>query len=88
MADVLNGLNRLLHIYDAESYSIRATAWARRNASIVVPLMVYPVPVEGGRWGLRTALDKLVKEGLTFQRCLVENARQRWCNFLRRRAGR
>ncbi|HEY3621145.1 MAG TPA: hypothetical protein VGL12_01890 [Roseiarcus sp.] len=72
MADDLNGLNRLLHIYDAESYSIRATAWARRNASIVAPLMVYPVPVEGGRWGLRTALDKLVKEGLTFQRCLVE----------------
>jgi hypothetical protein len=34
--------------------------------------MVYPVAIEGGRDALPTALDKLVSEGLTFQRCLVE----------------
>jgi hypothetical protein len=72
MADDLNDLNRLLHIYDAESYSIRATAWSRRNENILATVMVYPVPIEGGRGGLRPALDKVLKEGATFQRCLVE----------------
>jgi hypothetical protein len=64
-------LNQLLHIYDAESISIRATAWARRNSGIG-HLLTYPVPVVGGIRGLQGALDKLVADGETFQRALFE----------------
>src|SRR4051812_39950738 len=60
----------LLHIYDASARFLRVTAWLRRNSSMFAS--VYPVPVEDGLIGLRRALDKLVSERKTFQRCLFD----------------
>lgn len=65
-------IDRLLHIYDASEYGIRATAWARRHADLMSVVTVYPVAVDDGWRGLRKALDDLVSDGQTFARALFE----------------
>jgi hypothetical protein len=57
-----------LHIYDADDFMIDLTASVRRAES----WNIHPVPVHGGKIGLRTALDELVKDGWQFQRALFE----------------
>lgn len=68
---MIPGPPRLLHIYDADSLSIAMTASARRNTLWSRP-NIYPVPIHGGRLGLLTALDKLVRDGQQFSRALFE----------------
>jgi hypothetical protein len=63
---------QLLHIYDASNYGIRATAWARRHESLLAAAMIYPLPIEGGWLGLRSALDDLVSKEEKFSRVLFE----------------
>jgi hypothetical protein len=61
---------RLLHIYDADDSSIVATAWIRRHQSILDN--IFPVPINGGEYALRIALNKLVADGETFSHALFE----------------
>ena len=64
----------LLHVYDTTDFMIDLTA-SFRNLSI--PGLgpgknIHQVPVTDGILGLREALDKLVKDGLSFSRALFE----------------
>jgi hypothetical protein len=63
----------LLHIYDADDFSIDLTASVRRNSPFTSMLdRVHAVPVHGGFEGLFRALDDLVKDGRRFSRALFE----------------
>jgi hypothetical protein len=68
---MIPGPPRLLHIYDANDLLIDFTASARRH-NLFSNANIYPVPIHGGRLGLRDALDKLVSDGQQFSRALFE----------------
>lgn len=65
--------SRLLHIYDADDFSIDLTASIRRNNPFRSMLdVVYAVPIHDGKLGLRNALDELVSNGQEFGSALFE----------------
>ena len=68
---MIPGPPRLLHIYDASSFSIAWTASTRRNTLWSRP-NIYPVPINGGSYDLLIALDKLLKGRQEFSRALFE----------------
>jgi len=63
---------RLLHIYDADDLSVDFTASVRSTLTLYGRTFIHKVPIHDGKFGLRTALDKLVKDGRQFSRALFE----------------
>jgi hypothetical protein len=70
---VIGGGPGLLHIYDADDLLIDVTA-SVRNFGIpgLSVKRIHQVPVHGGKVGLLTELDNLVKTGRSFRRALFE----------------
>lgn len=64
-------MSGLLNIYDAENWLTRGTARARSIPDgWGAARQIHSVGIEGGIQGLVPALDRLVSQGLTFNRCV------------------